>query len=265
MKLGIIGLGYVGETIYKALKVESKHKKIELEILRNDPPKGFNTPYENFTDCDGIFVCVPSPMNEDGSADVSILKKVLAELSRVNYTNVIISKVTAPPDVYKELHQKYNNLVHVPEFLTAYNAFFDYTMHDITIVGGESPYVEIAKSIVDISKAKTNESIYCSIVDASVIKYAINSFLAMKVIYFNEIYELTEKAGANWSKVRRGIASDKRIGDSHTFVPGSDGLRGFGGLCFPKDTAAFLHYAEQIESAMSVLRAACERNKDIRT
>ena len=263
MKLAIIGLGYVGDTIYRALRVEGKKAEAPLAISRIDPPKGFNTSYESIADCDGVFVCEPSPMDKDGSADTSILEGVLSNLKAVNYSNVIISKVTAPPDVYRRLHESNPNLVHVPEFLTAVNAYFDYVTNPTVIVGGDFSFAEKASKIINLSKNEHKETIYCSIVDAAVIKYAINSFLATKVIFFNELKSIAERSGASWSNVRRIVASDNRIGESHSHAPGSDGQYGFGGLCFPKDTAAFLHYADSIGIKFEVLNAAVMKNREI--
>lgn len=265
MKLAVIGCGYVGETVYKALKVESKLSiPKRVNVLRVDPPKGFHTEYSELVDCDAVFICVPSPQDEDGSADTSILESVLDNLKKVNYENLIISKVTAPPDVYKRLHLTNPNLVHVPEFLTAYNAFYDYVMNPVIIIGGDGIWADKADRIVRLSKSDPKETMFCSIVDAAVIKYAINSFLAMKVIFFNELKTLSDNCGASWHKVRKGVTTDLRISESHSFVPGSDGQYGFGGMCFPKDTSAFLHFADSLGIDLAVIRSAVEKNQEIK-
>ena len=130
-KIGIIGLGFVGNAIYRSIEPYS-YGQGALVIL--DPAKGHNTSYEELYECEGIFVCVPSPMKADGSCDTSILESVLLNLK--NYEGVIISKVTAPPDVYQRLNDQYPNLVHAPEFLTAANAVRDYANGTFAIIGG---------------------------------------------------------------------------------------------------------------------------------
>jgi UDPglucose 6-dehydrogenase len=96
------------------------------------------------------------------------------------------------------------------------------------------------------------------------VKYSINSFLASKVAFFNQIFDLCDKNGADYSIVRQIMLHDTRIGNSHSLVPGIDGERGFGGHCFPKDTQAFLHYANQLETPLSILDKVVEYNNKIR-
>lgn len=262
MKIGIIGLGFVGDAIYKGLK--TLHKPVKLDVLRIDPFRGFYHTYDELKDADGVFVCVPSPMNEDGSADTRILESVIDQLRSVDYKNVIISKVTAPPDVYSRLASENENLVHVPEFLTASNAFYEYLTGKNIIIGGNASYADAAQKIVALSKNDVTSIHYCSIVEASLIKYAINTFLATKVVFFNELRQLALESHASWEKVRKGIVTDKRIGESHTHVPGPDGSLGYGGLCFPKDVAAFVHYAKSIGQNMTVLEQASRENEVLR-
>ena len=106
---------------------------------------------------------------------------------------------------------------------------------------------------------------FCTIEEASLTKYAINSFLATKVIFMNELKDsasiLSEKCKCDFETVKNLMLLDERIGDSHMDVPGHDGEAGFGGACFPKDTLAFLKFAEAEEIDLSVLNAAVEKNR----
>jgi UDPglucose 6-dehydrogenase len=97
--------------------------------------------------------------------------------------------------------------------------------------------------------------------EASFVKYGINSFLASKVLWMNQFYDIVEKHGSNYNAIINAVSGDPRIGTSHTSVPGFDGKRGFGGACFPKDTAAFLNFAEDF----SVLREVINANNDYRS
>ncbi len=261
MKIGFIGLGFVGNAIHTAYK-----DNFVAETICVDPAKGHTNTYKDLLETDGIFVCVPSPQGDDGSCDTSILENVLKELAGLKYHGVIISKVTAPPAVYTRLQETYPNLVHAPEFLTAANAVKDYMNSEFVIIGGKvAAYRNEAERII---KAGLNQSkldiMHCSIAEASLAKYTINCFLSTKVIFMNEMHKLAEKLGCDYQKIAEMVKSDKRIGSSHMQVPGPDGSFGFGGMCFPKDTSALLKYAEEAGAEMMVLNAAVRKNTFLR-
>lgn len=256
--IGIIGLGFVGKAIADSLEFMS----IKVII---DPIKGYNSTYEDIKQCSGVFICVPSPQNDDGSCDTSILENVLSNLNEISYSGVIISKCTAPPDVYIRLNELYPNLVHVPEFLTAANASLDYLNGKFSIIGGKVPaYCREAERIIKITHPALKQIEHCSIGEAALAKYTINSFLATKVVFMNEIYKVATAAGLDYTNISKLVSLDSRIGESHREVPGPDGLLGFGGMCFPKDTAALLKYAENIQVNLNVLDAAVKKNTLLR-
>jgi UDPglucose 6-dehydrogenase len=261
-KIAVIGMGFVGGTIYESIKLNIGQN---IDLVAIDTAKGWMASYNDIHNYDAVFVCVPSPQGPDGTADTSILENVLAKLTQVNFNGVIISKVTAPPNVYQRLQEQYINLVHAPEFLTAANAFEDYINGKFAIIGGAvSAYRHEAERIIRMSQKNLETVKFCSIGDAALAKYAINSFLATKVIFMNELYQLATKAGLNYDVVSNLIKQDARIGDSHMRVPGPDGSFGFGGMCFPKDTSALLKYAETVEKDLSVLDTAVKTNLILR-
>lgn len=263
-KIAVIGLGFVGGTIYKVY-ADYALNDANMEVVGIDPAKGLNTPYEDIADADAVFVCVPSPMNKDGTADTSILEDVIAKLKLVNYAGVIISKVTAPPDAYEKLQQDLPNLVHAPEFLTAARAYDDYIQGQFSIIGGSTrAYINEAERIIKKGQPLLKDILHCSIKEASLAKYTINSFLAAKVIFMNELENLAQSSGCNWSTIQQLITLDSRIGRSHMQVPGPDGQYGFGGHCFPKDTSALLAYAKNIGVELDVLDSAVKKNMIIR-
>jgi UDPglucose 6-dehydrogenase len=100
-----------------------------------------------------------------------------------------------------------------------------------------------------------------SLEEASLVKYGINSYLAAKVLWFNEFYDVVQKNGSNYRSVINALSNDPRIGNSHTQVPGFDGRRGFGGACFPKDTKALAAYSG---GTMKTLAAVIEKNNTYR-
>lgn len=258
-KIGIIGLGFVGTAIRAAMDFDFGINKLVLL----DPKLGHHATYTELRECSGIFVCVPSPQNENGSCDTSILEDVLSNLK--GYTGVIISKVTAPPDVYERLHDQYPTLVHVPEFLTAAKANRDYVQGEFTFIGGSVPaYQREAERIIKLGQHDLKHTHFCTIGAAALAKYTINSFMATKVIFMNELYKLATTVGIDYDKVVSMISSDTRIGNSHLQVPGPDGNLGFGGACFPKDTEALLKYAGDQGVPMNVLDAAVKKNTLLR-
>lgn len=255
-KIGIIGLGFVGEAIF-----ENTADLVRIAI-DTDVTKGYVGTYNELKDAEGVFVCVPSPQQADGSCDTSILEQVLDNLK--DYKGVIISKVTAPPDVYIRLGNQYPNLVHIPEFLTAANSRLDYARENWAIIGGNVlAYQREAERILKYTKHEL-ETWLCPIGEAAMVKYITNSFLATKVVFMNEMAEVAAKNGFEWDRIRHMVSRDPRINISHTQVPGPDGHYGFGGMCFPKDTGAFIHYAENIGVSLNVLKEAVKKNTLLR-
>lgn len=254
--LGIIGLGVVGEAI------RQHYEGCNLTLIDIDPNKAVFGTYQSIIDSEAIFVCVPSPQNLDGSCNPDILESVLKNLK--DYKGVIISKVTAPPDVYEKLEKEYPNLVYVPEFLTASNAALDYDRQNIFVVGGQIPaYQREADRILRYRKEKA-EVWFCDIGEAALIKYIVNTFLATKVVFMNEVEQISSKNGYDWNKIISFLKRETRIGSSHMQVPGPDGYKGFGGMCFPKDCSAFIHYSEKLGANLHVLKEAVKKNSLLR-
>jgi UDPglucose 6-dehydrogenase len=259
-KIGIIGLGFVGNAIKQAFWNED-----QLVLVDNDRTRG-RDPFQDLVRCDGVFICVPTPQDDDGTCDTTILEDILAKLEIIKFEGVIISKCTAPPDTYTRLNEKYPNLVHAPEFLTAANAARDYANGKFAIIGGRiKAYRDLAESIIKQTQGGLGEHIHhCTIAEASLAKYAINTFMATKVTFMNELYSLAKASDCDYNQIAKMIKSDVRIGNSHMQVPGPDGSFGFAGACFPKDTNALLKFAESKDVQMNVLDAAVKKNTLLR-
>lgn len=215
-------------------------------------------------ECDAIYVCVPTPQMPNGDCDTSVLEEIIRQL--VGYSGIVIAKSTASPRVYKELEDLDVKLAHVPEFLTQARAKYDYVNPHKIVVGCKP---ELRKSVADIllvSAINFNRVNieYCSIEEASFFKYMANTMLAMKVIMNNEFHEMARALHVNWDNVTAIARTDHRLGSTHWQVPGPDGSRGFGGACFPKDTAALASIARFYNIDMSMLFAAIDKNKKYR-
>ena len=157
-------------------------------------------------------------------------------------------------------------MVHAPEFLTASNATRDYINGEFLIIGGNYHYNCQAEKIIRIGQVNVkDENVrYCEIGEASLSKYIINCFLSTKVIFMNEMHQITRKFGFDYDTIIDNITLDNRIGKSHNNVPGPDGFFGFGGYCFPKDTAALLSFAKNYNIKLDVLQSVVDKNKLIR-
>ena len=253
LKIGIVGLGFVGEAVRNAYE----NMFTNIICIDVDPKKNTGT-YADLQDCDAVFVCVPSPSKESGECDTGILNAVLYFLR--DYKNVIISKTTAPPQFYEKMQLVYPNLVHIPEFLTAANATEDYLKEQNAIIGGKiAAYRNEAERIIKLVQPITMVE-HCSIGEAAFVKYTINCYLATKVVFMNEMSELAVAHGYRWDSIRVLLAEDNRIGLSHMQVPGPDGYYGFGGMCFPKDTTAWVKYASKLGVQLSILKSAIKKN-----
>jgi UDPglucose 6-dehydrogenase len=256
MKVGIIGYGFVGGAVKNA------YDTVGIECLVSDPTKGFIVDNNELFKCDGIFVCVPSPMGSNGECDTSILESVINNLR--DYKGTIISKVTANPMTYLELQKKCINLIHAPEFLVAATAKEDYINGEFAVIGGDLEYCKKALYIIKLAQNKIRNYKFCSIQEAALTKYTINSLLATKVMFLNQLKQVSDKIGADYNIIAQCITMDTRIGSSHVSVPGPDGLYGFGGACFPKDTSALCHLSDSVDIDFTILKEVIRSNKKIR-
>ena len=254
MKIVIIGYGFVGKAVANALK--TKH-----EIVIQDPKY---TDYKmiDHHDADGVIVCVDTPATSNGQCDDSNVRAVMGEIPM--FLPVLI-KSTMTPDLFEDLEKEFSehSICHSPEFLRGATANQDFLNQTYMVIGGEDPecfWQDLFASVLPKCRMFFN----CSITEAATIKYASNSFLATKVAFFNQIYDVCEKNGADYSVVRQILTHDSRIGTSHTVVPGVDGERGFGGHCFPKDTKAFRKYAYGLNTPVTILDQAIDYNETVR-
>lgn len=256
MKIGILGLGYVGSA------VAHTHRNHELVI--RDPKLGERSAsMEDIKTCDAVYICVPTPMLESGHCDDSYVKGVVAELQ--GYDKVIIAKSTVPPGVYQLLHKENLNLVHAPEFLTAANATEDYESATWVLVGGEDKWVDDAIKIISASSIAATHYHKTTIETASLFKYIANSFMATKVTFMNNMYHLATHLGISWNEIKDIATNDPRLGHTHWDVPGPDGQFGFGGACFPKDVAAIVEHGLELGIHLELLDRVKEINKKQRS
>ena len=262
MNVGIIGQGFVGSAIKEGL--EGFH---EIRTYDIDVTKGNRTHQQVCCKSDIIFMCLPTPMRKDGSCDIRILEKAILKLDQLVYEKshhpVVVIKSTVPPGTTDRLNAmtKSCDVCFSPEFLTEANSFKDFKNQSRIIIGGSG--AKIVKQMfrkpfpnipIVITHSKT----------AEMVKYFINCFLATKVTFANQMYQICLDNNIDYDKVCEYALYDARIGKSHLAVPGPDGDLGFGGHCFPKDLAAMITFAKLNDGDTSFLESVQEFNDKCR-
>lgn len=255
--IGIVGLGYVGKAVEAAFT--DKYKILSYDINQKCSEKDLKSVVEN---ADVIFVCVPTPMQKNGSCFIDILSKVIKDINNFNLQKDVVIKSTIPPSTSKKLQEDNTNIniIFNPEFMTEANFYRDFLDQKRVILSGKN--LDKVEQLYSINFPNA-EIIKLPYGEAEVIKYFSNTFLATKVSFANEMYSLCSKLGIDYKQVVSTLILDERIGNSHLAVPGPDGKLGFGGSCFPKDFAALIHIFKENDVSSPILDAVWKRNNKI--
>ena len=275
--IGIVGQGFVGG----ALREGMRHC---CEIFTYDKYKSDLSNAKSIEHlcslAEIIFVCVPTPMfKSTGQCDTSIVEEVVGEVAsayaatkRANGKPSIVIKSTIPPGSTKMLQSRHMNvhIVFQPEFLTEANAVFDFKNQNRIVIGAESGLAR-AQAKTLFKKAFPNVPILeTSSTAAEMVKYVTNGFLATKVSFANEMYQICKGLDIEWSRVIQIASLDLRLGTSHWRVPGpmpdpSGELKpGFSGSCFVKDLNALMFVSEELGVDAKILKAAWDKNLEVR-
>ncbi len=269
MKIGVIGGGFVGNAT-KLFECESPPvQDVHVLTYDKDPEKccPVDTSLPDLVDCDLVFICVPTPMNEDGSCHTQIVENCIHDLKAFGLRpeNIVV-RSTVPVGFCKSMGVNF-----MPEFLTESNWKEDFKnnntwifgLHDIEDTATKNKFISLIILAKKYGKILYNDKYFCTNSEAELIKLTRNCFLACKVSFFNEIYDFAFKNGCNYEVVSNLVGLDRRIGESHTKVPGPDGEKGYGGTCFPKDLNSLLSQFCSIGLDAPILRAAKFRNEHI--
>ncbi|HDS16496.1 MAG TPA: UDP-glucose/GDP-mannose dehydrogenase family protein [Proteobacteria bacterium] len=214
-----------------------------------------------------IFIAVGTPPAADGSADLSQIRAVAADIGRyMNGYKVVVDKSTVPVgtgQMVKEVIREHQparinfDVVSNPEFLREGSAIADFMRPDRVVIGTESEQAAaIMKDIYNVLYLNETPFVLTNIETAELTKYAANAFLATKISFINEIANLCEKVGANVQQVARGIGLDGRIGKKFLHAG-----PGYGGSCFPKDTLALVATARQYDEPLAIVEAVVAVNQ----
>ena len=292
MKLSVVGTGYVGlvqgacfaDTGNNVICMDIEEKKINNlkkgiipiyepgleELVKKNAQEGrleFTTSLKTAVQkSDIIFLCLPTPPLEDGSADLSRVLGVAKEIAELaNGEKILVSKSTVPVgtvDKIKSLvrkHSKYSiEVASNPEFLKEGTALQDSLKPDRVVIGTRSKKVgAVLQELYEPFVRTGNPIMVMDERSSEMTKYAANAFLATKISFMNELANLCEEVGADIDSIRRGIGSDPRIGKQFLF-PGV----GYGGSCFPKDVKALVKTAEEYGRTLTILKSVDDVNEN---
>ena len=219
LTVGIVGCGFVGGALKQWLETHSP----DVKVLVSDPPKGFN---DDLSAVDVVFISIHIPTERDGSQNTTLLKEIIRGLP----DKPIFVRTTILPGTSEELSRDTGHRVYfMPEFLTERTAYSDFCSQPMVFTA-ESALLQrifVGKHFVEMTSF-----------EAEICKYAHNVFGALKVTYFNGVYDYCKRNNADYNRVLAGVLLSGYINDAHTAVPGPDGKFGYGGKCFPKDVNA---------------------------
>ena len=264
VKLGIIGLGFVGGSMLKSFLNKN------LNVLGYDKYKNEGVNNINMLlDCDIIFLALPTKFNESTlTYDISEIENTLNFLVKNNCNSLIVIKSTLVPGTCENISSVYNqlNIIHNPEFLSAKTAYEDFNNQKHIVLGKTNncsnlKYIELKNFYLENYKSEISE---CSSVESETMKCFANSFYSVKIQFFTEMYLTCQKNNCSYENVKNMILKNGWVNPMHTNVPGSDGKISYGGLCFPKDTKALSNYMKKNNIPNNVLDASIKERDQMR-
>jgi UDPglucose 6-dehydrogenase len=281
--INICGLGFVGGSMSYLCKQNKVGYSVYDVIDKEDPSAiaifkdltSFVKHSEQENNINFYLISVPTPSKETGECNTTIVESVIDQLFQ-SYTKktIVLIKSTVQPGTCRNIYNKYNlynnsnfQIVFVPEFLTERRANLDMYEAKFAMFGthdGSEP-----SDVVNLFRKlyKHNEDIEIVIRKYEIcelFKYTINSYLGVKVWFFNEIYQICEKLNVEYDNLHSLLSLDPRIGMSHTNVPGPDGKFGFGGACLPKENRGFSYLQNHLGIPNTILTEIHKRNTELR-
>jgi len=256
MKLGIVGYGVVGKALAKVFRYDSGNRDL---VIYDKFLKGMNTPRRRaaIQKCDLVFVAVPTPARDDGSCDVSAVEEVAAWVSPV-----MCVKSTVPPGTVDRLAARTRKTIcFSPEYVgeTMWHPLKGIESHGFIIVGGERAACDLVIRAYQKFLGPLPRYVITSAKTAELCKYMENAFLATKVAFVNQFYDLAQGFGVDYDELRELWLADERVGRSHTIVTAE---RGYRGRCLPKDMGAIIHAAREAGGA-PLLEAVDRYNQEL--
>lgn len=275
--IGIVGLGYVGVTsalcfhklgekiigvdtsehLISNLKKGILHvhdEKLENYFKNNFQSLSFSNDYQELIHLEDVFICVPTE-GLNGELDLSIVNDVLVKLDNLNVKNIWIRSTIDKPTVFKNLKTKKSNIFSFPEFLREGKCWDDFFSPPLMVLGGE----KVKKTrIFNILKNKIFEPSICTCQEAITVKIACNAFHALKVVFANEVRNISWSKSINVDRVMEIFVKDTKLNISSSYL--KPGLP-FGGPCLPKDTQAMANSLFDSRKKLNLFNSIIERNE----
>jgi len=264
-KIGIIGIGFVGNSLFESFTLKGYKLNETLFIYDKYKNGGIGTINDLFK-TNILFLSLPTQYNiNEKMYHIEPIIETLDILQTHHYDGIIVIKSTVEPLTIDNLSEKYKlDIIHNPEFLTARTAFDDFHNQKHIVLGKSKICNEIKfDKVSNFYKINYPDALIsvCTALESESMKLFLNSFYAIKVQYFTEIYLLCSKLGIEYDNVRNLMLKNGWINSMHTIVPGPDGNISYGGLCFPKDTNALMYFMEKLDVPHNILEATInERN-----
>lgn len=243
--IGIIGHGFVGTAL---------HLLFPDAVVYDKGIDEYKNSFDAFNQ-EIVFICVSTDQGDDGNANLEDVRECLRSVGPIS---IAVVKSTVPPTFVKECA---DSVVFNPEFLTEKNWVEDTKNETRILLGGDINNCKRVARAYQKVYGQNISYIYCTGEEAMMTKYIGNAFLATKVAFFNEMYDLCEGLGLSFDRIREMVVLDQRIGKTHTLVTDQ---RGFGGYCFPKDTSALQYLAQEIKVNPQILNAVVKYNQEVR-
>ena len=261
--IGICGLGFVGNAIHKTL-IHLNY----IELFIYDLYKEIGHINDLLT-TDILFLCLPTPYDYTNKEfSKKEINNTLLFLSENNYKGIILIKSTIEPDTTKRFAETYENLllIHNPEFLSAKTAIEDFSNQKHIILGHayNCPNDKIDYVVNFYKKYFYSDISVCDSTTSESVKLFCNSFYAVKVQFFTELFETCKKLNINYNETKDLMIKNNWINPMHTNVPGSDGNISYGGMCFPKDTNALNSFMKKNNIPNKILDAAINERNEMR-
>ena len=258
MKVGIIGIGVVGNAMYRSLLEKSNNNSAGGDVIvAYDKFKNIGS-FDDMLDTDMVFLCLPTLYSYNTSSyDKTALHEICGKLAENNYQGLVVIKSTVEPTTTQSFANKYKlSMFHNPEFLSARTAFEDFRDQSHIIIGQSSNSTsdQLDKLVGFYQKYFPGAQIStCVSTESECVKIFCNCFYAVKVQFFNELYLMCNKLNIDYSTVKNTMLKNNWINPMHTDVPGPNGQLSYGGMCFPKDTNALLSFMKELNTPHAVL------------
>jgi len=239
MSIGIIGVGIVGGTIKKGFDALG-YKTIPVD------KKLSSTSIKDVIGTDIVYICLPTPSTKTGACDTTLVEQAIEDLCKLNYKGVIVIKSTVSVGTTDKLAAKFNRPIYfVPEFLRERCAYVDFTEgHDVLIIGHQEVFAPAHINIIVKSHGKYPKCVKTmKASEAELCKYWLNAFNACLVTFTNSMYDICKHLGLDYNEILDAVKNKKHI--PQLYLECNENLRGFGGVCLPKDVSELARLAKE--------------------